>query len=47
MESHHIFSQLVLLALLWLFVIVHLSWPKRLTGSFGEIFGGKPARVLL
>jgi len=29
MGSHHVFSQLVLLALLWLFVIVHLSWPKR------------------
>jgi IS1 family transposase len=29
MVSHHVFSQLVLLALLWLFVIVHLAWPKR------------------
>ena len=29
MVSQHVFSQLVLLALLWLFVIVHLSWPKR------------------
>ena len=29
MVSHHVFSQLVLLALLWLFVIVHLSRPKR------------------
>jgi IS1 family transposase len=29
MMSHHFFSQLVLLALLWLFVIVHLSRPKR------------------
>ena len=29
MVSHHVFSQLVLLALLWLFVLVHLSWPKR------------------
>ena len=29
MVSHHVFSQLVLLALLWLFVILHLSWPKR------------------
>src|SRR5437016_5557049 len=29
MVSHHFFSQLVLLALLWLFVILHLSRPKR------------------
>jgi hypothetical protein len=29
MGSHHVFSQLVLLALLWLFVILHLSWPKH------------------
>jgi hypothetical protein len=29
MVSHHVFSQLVLFALLWLFIIVHLTWPKR------------------
>jgi len=29
MVSHHFFSPLVLLALLWLFVILHLSRPKR------------------
>ena len=29
MVSHHVFSQLVLLALLWLFVVLHLSWPKH------------------
>jgi IS1 family transposase len=29
MMSPHLFSQLVLLALLWLFVIMHLSRPKR------------------
>ena len=29
MVSRHLFSQLVLLALLWLFVILHLSRPKR------------------
>ena len=29
MGSHHVFSPLVLLALLWLCVIVHLSRPKR------------------
>ncbi len=29
MVSHHFFSQLVLFALLWLFVILHLSRPKR------------------
>src|SRR6266568_2488651 len=29
MVSHHVFSQLVLLALIWLFVILHLSRPKR------------------
>ena len=29
MVSHHVFSQLVLLALLWLFVILHLSRPTR------------------
>ena len=29
MVSHHFFSQLVLLALLWLFVILHLFRPKR------------------
>src|SRR2546422_314011 len=29
MVSHHVFSQLVLLALLWLFVILPLSRPKR------------------
>src|SRR2546426_12370099 len=29
MVSHHFVSQLIRLALLWLFVILHLSWPKR------------------
>ena len=29
MVSHHVFSQLVLLALVWLFVILRLAWPKR------------------
>jgi len=29
MGSHHVFSQLVLRALLWLFVILHLSRPRR------------------
>jgi len=29
MVSHHFFSQLVLFALIWLFVILHLSRPKR------------------
>ena len=29
MVSHHVFSQLVLFALLWLFILVHLTWPKR------------------
>ena len=29
MVSHHFFSPLVLCALVWLFVIVHLTWPKR------------------
>ena len=29
MVSHHFFSPLVLLALLWLFVILYLSRPKR------------------
>ena len=29
MVSHHVFSQLVLFALIWLFGIVHLSRPKR------------------
>ena len=29
MVSHHFFSQLVLLPLLWLFVILHLARPKR------------------
>jgi IS1 family transposase len=29
MVSHHLFYQLVLFALLWLFVILHLSRPKR------------------
>jgi hypothetical protein len=29
MVSHHFFSQLVLLTLLWLFVILHFSRPKR------------------
>jgi len=29
MVSHHVFAQLVLLALLWLFVILHLSWSKH------------------
>src|SRR5437773_3900874 len=28
MVSHHVFSQLVLFALLWLFIL-HLTWPKR------------------
>ena len=29
MDSHQVFSQLVLFALLWLFILVHLTWPKR------------------
>ena len=29
MVSHHVFSQLILLALLWLVVLVHLTRPKR------------------
>ena len=29
MESHLFFSQLVLVALIWLFIIVHLPWPLR------------------
>ena len=29
MVSSHVFSQLVLFALIWLFIIVHLTWPKR------------------
>jgi hypothetical protein len=29
MVSHHVFSQLILFALLWLVVIVHLTRPKR------------------
>jgi transposase-like protein/IS1 family transposase len=29
MVSHHVFSQLVLFALIWLFIILHLTWPKR------------------
>ena len=29
MVSHHFFYQLVLVALIWLFVILHLSRPKR------------------
>jgi IS1 family transposase len=29
MISHHVFSQLILLALLWLVIIVHLTRPKR------------------
>jgi hypothetical protein len=28
MVSHHVFSQLVLFALIWLFIILHLIWPK-------------------
>ncbi len=29
MESHLFFSQLVLFALIWLFIILHLPWPQR------------------
>jgi len=29
MVSHHVVYQLVLFALIWLFVILHLSRPKR------------------
>ena len=29
MVSHHFVSQLVLFALIWLFVILHLTRPKR------------------
>src|SRR6266851_10059914 len=29
MVSHHFYSQLALRALVWLFVILHLTWPKR------------------
>jgi len=29
MVSHLFYYQLALLALLWLFLMVHLTWPKR------------------
>src|SRR5262245_12480760 len=29
MKSHLFLSQLVLFALIWLFIILHLSWPQR------------------
>jgi transposase-like protein len=29
MESHLFFSQLVLFALIWLFILLHLSWPQH------------------
>jgi IS1 family transposase len=29
MVSHHFVYQLVLFALIWLFVVLHLTWPKR------------------
>src|SRR5215471_18411023 len=29
MGSHQVFSQLVLFALIWLFILLHLTWPKR------------------
>jgi hypothetical protein len=29
MVSHLLYYQLALLALLWLFVLLHLSWPRR------------------
>ena len=29
MVSHHFVSQLVLFALIWLFVVLHLTWLKR------------------
>jgi hypothetical protein len=29
MVSPHVYYQLALLALIWLFVILHLTWPKR------------------
>jgi hypothetical protein len=28
MVSHHIFYQLVLLGLLWLFMMLHVMWPS-------------------
>ena len=29
MVSHHFVYQLVLFALIWFFVVLHLTWPKR------------------
>jgi hypothetical protein len=29
MVSHHFVSQLVLFVLIWLFVVLHLTWSKR------------------
>jgi hypothetical protein len=29
MVSHHFVYQLLLFALIWLFVVLHLTWPKR------------------
>jgi hypothetical protein len=29
MVSHHFYYQLALLALVWLLVILHRTWPKR------------------
>jgi hypothetical protein len=29
MMSHYFYYQLALLALVWLFVSLHLTWPKR------------------
>ena len=33
MVSHLLYYQLALLTLLWLFVLLHLSWPKRTATS--------------
>lgn len=45
MVSHHFFYQLALLAIIWLFVMLHLSWPRRsVTPPFVPATPIKPKR---
>src|SRR5262245_34642878 len=44
MESHLFFSQLVLVALIWFFIILHLHWPPRALQVLAALTQPKPLK---
>jgi hypothetical protein len=44
MMSHLFFSQLVLFVLLWLFIILHFTWPQRAVTVLGTTAQPEPLK---